>query len=316
MKMFRLFDLIKLSMCSLKTRKWIKALRIHRKELNIRVVFRESDGVNIVNEPANECVWLRATPLSMEMEHSVKLENSAIPMCYGNQGTEYYMDLYFDDKIHGFKVITEFICSLFRKDVSKVYLLSSLNPSDPQKIMEWVIGRQKSIQSFHIQCENTSDTVAEYLLDNVNHANKAFIDLKLTTNFKANFKFDGERFDILQGLWFTLDNLMSINCCILFVKGSRLTSKEINTFLKHWMSNDLKFGNIFIEMDAFNLEMFDEIPVIKRSNDVKRIMDQTLAVDGGFDIKRNDGVTATIVYNETFIRFKTFCMIVWDNLSV
>uniref|UniRef100_A0A1I7UV31 F-box domain-containing protein n=1 Tax=Caenorhabditis tropicalis TaxID=1561998 RepID=A0A1I7UV31_9PELO len=313
MKMFPLFDLILLSLCSKKTQKQIKAIRVRREDLRIIVEYHKRTFVQIENKPTNECVKLRATPFLMGMEHSV-----TIPMYFGKQGTEYYMDFFFNDKIEGLKLITEFICSIFGKNVSDICLSSSLSPTDPQKIMEWVNRRQESVQTFTIDCDTTSDTVAEYLLDNVKNVNEVFVNLKLTRNFKPNFKFEGERFVLRKGQWFTLDNLINMNCSELFVTGCQLTNTDMNRFMKHWMSKEFKFEEVHIGMEEMNLEvLFDEIPVIRRSNDVRRfygnIKGRPHFVVGGFDIIRNDGMTATIVYKEMRSQPRTFWMIVWDN---
>uniref|UniRef100_A0A1I7UV34 FBA_2 domain-containing protein n=1 Tax=Caenorhabditis tropicalis TaxID=1561998 RepID=A0A1I7UV34_9PELO len=310
-----------LSMCSQRTRKWISALRVRRYDLSITIQFHKTAFVQVVNKSANECFRSHAKSFAVPMIHSVRLEKSTIPMCFGKQGTIDWMNLYFDDRIEGLKIIAEYLCSLFEKDVSDLFLSSSLSPTGPQEVMKWVNEHQKGFHKIFIQCENISDTVAEYLFENMHHGKIVLFNFKLTPKFKAHFNFDGDVLQLRQVFWFTLENLMSINCSKLIVKGSQLTIRDMNTFLKHWMSNDLKFGDVAIEIDALNLEvLFNEIAVIEQNDDVRRfyktIDDRTFAVFGGFDIQRNDGMTATIVYNENLIETKAFWMIVWDNLCV
>uniref|UniRef100_A0A1I7UA03 FBA_2 domain-containing protein n=3 Tax=Caenorhabditis tropicalis TaxID=1561998 RepID=A0A1I7UA03_9PELO len=94
---------------------------------------------------------------------------------------------------------------------------------------------------------------------------------------------------------------------------------EINTFLKHWMSSDLKFEEIRIEMEAIRWDvLFSEISVVPRSNDVVRVYKDALKninVSGRFDIKRNDGLTATIAFNGKLEGHSIFQMIIWDYLK-
>uniref|UniRef100_A0A1I7UV32 FBA_2 domain-containing protein n=2 Tax=Caenorhabditis tropicalis TaxID=1561998 RepID=A0A1I7UV32_9PELO len=323
MKMFPLFEITLLSLCSQKTRTWIKAFRLRRKDLRINFNFGNDTTVSVVNKPAKEFfVFCSKYPL-WEMKYSVRLGNLTIPICIQRDRRMDWMDFrfIFDDRIKGNIMIAEYLCSLFEKDISQVFF-TSLFFSDYQKVMEWVTERQKRFISLKAACHFTYDTEAAFLLENIKNANNVHFNLKLTPNFKAHFKFDGQVFEIDQGFWFTLDNLMSINCLELYVKGSQLTNKEMNTFLKHWISNKLlKFKIIGIGLETINLEaLFDGIPMIRRSNDVRRfygnIKGRAHFVVGGFDIQRNDGMTATIVCKATRIQPRRTWMIVWDNLSV
>uniref|UniRef100_A0A1I7UZB9 FBA_2 domain-containing protein n=1 Tax=Caenorhabditis tropicalis TaxID=1561998 RepID=A0A1I7UZB9_9PELO len=95
----------------------------------------------------------------------------------------------------------------------------------------------------------------------------------------------------------------------------------MNTFLKYWMSNDFKYAEICVDMEELQLEiLFDGIPTMERNADVKRMyrIDERGShfILGGIDIKRGNGMTATIVYNEAVIKARALWMIVWDNISI
>uniref|UniRef100_A0A1I7UK31 F-box domain-containing protein n=1 Tax=Caenorhabditis tropicalis TaxID=1561998 RepID=A0A1I7UK31_9PELO len=63
-------------------------------------------------------------------------------------------------------------------------------------------------------------------------------------DFPEGFKYTGsfgvhEHFVIHEGLWITVENLVSIGktCTDVFIRESKLTSTDINTFLKIWMNH-------------------------------------------------------------------------------
>uniref|UniRef100_A0A1I7TT66 FBA_2 domain-containing protein n=2 Tax=Caenorhabditis tropicalis TaxID=1561998 RepID=A0A1I7TT66_9PELO len=87
--------------------------------------------------------------------------------------------------------------------------------------------------------------------------------------------------------------------------------------MKHWMTNDLKFKEVYVDMSRLQSDiLFSGIPFIRRGNDVERSYinyeNELITMRGGFDIQRNDGKTATIAYNEDS-RDVEFWMIVWDD---
>uniref|UniRef100_A0A1I7TWV3 FBA_2 domain-containing protein n=1 Tax=Caenorhabditis tropicalis TaxID=1561998 RepID=A0A1I7TWV3_9PELO len=251
------------------------------------------------------------------MLHLVQIDYMNVLMNMEKVRLKDVMNLCFEDLIEGLKMVTEYFCSLFGKDIIDVRVSSHLNPYGPVIIMEWIIRRQKGIDYFATSCKKTSNSVAEYIFDKLNHARGAFIKLSLSPKFKKNFKFEGMFLDLRQCPWFTLDSLLSVNCERLDVKGSRLTNTEMNSFLKHWITSDLKFKRIVIEMEVIRLDdLFSEIEVTQVASDVQRTYkhkcNHNFTINGGFDIKRNDEVTATIDHDGTEQK-KTFSMFVWPR---
>uniref|UniRef100_A0A1I7TT42 FBA_2 domain-containing protein n=1 Tax=Caenorhabditis tropicalis TaxID=1561998 RepID=A0A1I7TT42_9PELO len=310
-----------LQMCSKRTRRWIKSFRVHRQDLKIEVTYYFSIRVEIKSHATKEYLVFKFTDHTTEMNRSIGIGNHQdIPMNIEivEDSAEYFIFLYFDDKMKGLKAVTEYFCSLFQQDIYGVGLSSALNPNAPMTVMEWILERQQRIHYLMMGSENMSEKVAAYLLSKVNNAESVMVELQLSSNFRSSFKFEGDDISIQESHWFTLDNLLNISCFNLFLVESKLTSMDMNAFLKHWMTRDLKFKEITIGMEVMQLDvLFSEISVIQRTNDVKRVYknseNRSFHIYGGFDIKRKDGVTATVVHNGGFEVKRKFWMIVWDN---
>uniref|UniRef100_A0A1I7U4J7 FBA_2 domain-containing protein n=1 Tax=Caenorhabditis tropicalis TaxID=1561998 RepID=A0A1I7U4J7_9PELO len=324
MKMFDLFEITMLSMCSKRTHRWIKSFRVHRPDLKIEVSHYFNIWVEIKNDSTKENLFFKfVNHLSAydktKMNRSIKIGNHPdIPMNIEIVGSSTDIYLYFDVKIEGIKAVTEYFCSLFEKEIYGASLSTVLRRSAPVTIMEWILKRQKRIHFLMLESWDMTETIATNLLSKFNNAEIVMIDFEFRSKFKSSFKFEGTKIEILNSDWFTLNNLLNISCFHLFLAKSKLTSVDMNEFLKHWMTNDLKFKEIKIEMEEIQLDvLFSEISVIQRTNDVKRIYkkseNQSIDIYGGFDIKRNnDGVTATIVHDGGFEEVRReFWMIVW-----
>uniref|UniRef100_A0A1I7THZ8 FBA_2 domain-containing protein n=2 Tax=Caenorhabditis tropicalis TaxID=1561998 RepID=A0A1I7THZ8_9PELO len=183
-------------------------------------------------------------------------------------------------------------------------------------IMEWVT--KKRLKQYIIWLDEISDTAAEYLLSKINLSKRVFIKFKASSSFKTNLKFEGWSLVLYQSNWFSLDNLLSIKHSVLYVAESKLTNMDMNLFLKHWISSDLKFRSVSIVLreEVRYDDLLNGIPFEELTDPVQRFCYTDFhptTVSGGYDIKRNDGVTATIVTERPHTRNEYFLMYVWDQ---
>ncbi|CAL2037460.1 unnamed protein product [Caenorhabditis brenneri] len=130
----------------------------------------------------------------------------------------------------------------------------------------------------------------------------------------------------------TLNDLLMMNSSFIDIYAPKISNRDLNIFMRYWMNNttskleclDLDYGvpidrelEEFIRLDEKII--FNGIPYIEQPKDLKR--DFTLSVDfdpiyqnglllieGGFDVTRRDGTTATITidYNHPYFR-----MLIW-----
>uniref|UniRef100_A0A1I7TFS0 FBA_2 domain-containing protein n=1 Tax=Caenorhabditis tropicalis TaxID=1561998 RepID=A0A1I7TFS0_9PELO len=320
MNMLSLVEITMLSMCSKRTRRLIKAFCPKRDDMKIAIYLIREGRIHISNDRRKEDIWFYITSPTLKMLHSVEIGDSFCPISLEKRipEEEYSIYLFFEDKIEGLKTVSDYLCSFFEVDnIHSVYVNSLLKPYAPQILMEWILNRQERLYHFMTECKNTSDTVAENLLDKCRFMDIAHFNLELTPNFKTSFEFGGACLSVKKGHWLTIDNLLNINCLVLNISGSILTSMEMNVFLKHWMTTNLWLRYVSINMNVMVQEvLFSGIPVIQQEDDFRRDYrrpcGRVIEITGGFDITRNDGTTATIIHDGT-LGEKTFCMVVWNN---
>uniref|UniRef100_A0A1I7U258 FBA_2 domain-containing protein n=1 Tax=Caenorhabditis tropicalis TaxID=1561998 RepID=A0A1I7U258_9PELO len=314
MKMFHLFDLTTLSMCSKRVRNWIKTLRIRRYGLRIMVTIDDDISIEFYNQTGIETGTFTFKPFQPEMLYSAEFEDSTLPM-YSESTTEYLINLCADDKVEGVQIVCDYLRSFFGIDISYIIISPYSDLNDSESFMNWVTTRQKRIEGLSMECSFNNNYTPGFIIERIKNIETVSLDLSLSSNFKTNFEFEGEYIEIYQAHWFKLNNLLKMNCLDLLLKGTRLTNMDMNVFLKHWMTKDLKFKEICIEMEVIRFDvLFSEIPVVERTDDVERDYrnsSREMTIIGGFDIKGMDGVTATMVPGPT--GNNRFWMIVWEK---
>uniref|UniRef100_A0A1I7TXA4 FBA_2 domain-containing protein n=1 Tax=Caenorhabditis tropicalis TaxID=1561998 RepID=A0A1I7TXA4_9PELO len=277
--------------------------------------------VELVDKWGTECVEYHVSSSLITTNNSMEMGNSKVPISIElNEDSEYIINLSFQDKFEGLKLITEHLCSLFKTDISNVYVSSVLHPDGPANLMEWILERQKGFPDFIQKCgrrTDTADTAIEHISDKENRTIFSVLD-KNQGSVTAS-KMEGKWLNLRQCFWLTLDNLLSVNCSVLNVTESQLKNVEMNRFLKKWMESDMKFKEMKVHMEVIDSDvLFSGTSVTKREVDVKRIYPRfdsssCYEINGGFDIKRKDGMIATIIQDQGPDQERLFHMIVWEK---
>uniref|UniRef100_A0A1I7UIM9 FBA_2 domain-containing protein n=2 Tax=Caenorhabditis tropicalis TaxID=1561998 RepID=A0A1I7UIM9_9PELO len=245
-----------------------------------------------------------------------------VPMSIELRDYGYLTSFYFEDEIEGLKMVTEYFCSFFETPIIDDATLTFFSiPNQAVIITDWLFQRQKSVRWYQIEILNANDTVARNLLDKCRFASSIMFCMVVSPEFKYDFEFkkDGKVY-IDFGSWFTLENLLNVNCEHLTLFKTPLTNMDINLFIKHWMTSDLKFHSVKIyPKEVLNLDVIvSEIPVVRRERrdcfDVTN--NKIVTIFNGLEVKQNDGLkTATISINDDPLNeFGRFWMIVWDTL--
>uniref|UniRef100_A0A1I7UV76 F-box domain-containing protein n=1 Tax=Caenorhabditis tropicalis TaxID=1561998 RepID=A0A1I7UV76_9PELO len=298
MKMYHLFDIIMLSMCSKRARSLTKTFRLNRKAATVNVIFSSSAAVRIQNEK-NKSIYFYITSAPISNNQVVNIGNSMIPMSIETKNSGCQVTFYFEDLFEGLKTVSEYFCSLFEKDVNDIDVSSSLNPNAPLIVMKWILERQERFHSVKAESETANDEVAKFFLENANRGDNSSFKLPTTSDFQIDLKFEQNKLEMLDCHWFSFDNLMNINCIELDAQESKLTNIEMNTFLKHWISTTLKFKMLVVIMEPMNIDvLLSGIPFIEqfglRAFREHEYGNGSDCIEGGLDIQRNDGVWATI----------------------
>uniref|UniRef100_A0A1I7UV42 FBA_2 domain-containing protein n=1 Tax=Caenorhabditis tropicalis TaxID=1561998 RepID=A0A1I7UV42_9PELO len=306
MKMFHLFEITMLSMCSQKTKKWVKMFRVRREGRTVIVIISTKLGVSLF-DPRNRrsTVYYYITSSPIPLPHKfVKIGNQNVPISIEAKDSAYFMNLYYEDQIEGLKTVADYFCALFEQDIDGINITSSSIPNGLVTVTEWVIQRQRSLRAFWISPMDASDTVARYLLDKSSILSQIISYMTVPPEFRIDFKYERQGYlEIHSGSWFTLENLLTVNCNELFLRGTLLTSADINSFLKRWMTSDLNFTEVRIyPKERLNLDvLFSGIPAFTIPKKVyKSDRNEKVTICNGIEIKRNDGMMmASILIHRT-----------------
>lgn len=227
------------------------------------------------------------------------------------------LNVYYEDDFEGIKAIAVHIAELFS---SRNYILVSdagLYPDGPRRIIDWVLDTQGSIEHCFIECGEMTDSENAYVLSKCKFMKNFVLKTNYGEKFQYDFNYDGESIQLKNCFWFSLNNLLSINSCYYYVSDTKLTNRDMNTFLKFWINLGCnRIVNMKIMMERIDRSiLFDGIKVENRDRNVVRTFighrKREISVFGGMDITRIDGVTATIAPFQGFDN--CFWMAVWKN---
>ncbi|CAL2034929.1 unnamed protein product [Caenorhabditis brenneri] len=133
---------------------------------------------------------------------------------------------------------------------------------DGKSIIDWLKNQQKSVEDILIQSDPSSyDNDVKYLLSNV----KATESLRLLIDNKQHFRWDELLpknlgllcVDALNGI--SYQQLLKMNSSNIILSKSKLTSRQINLFLKRWMASE---SHLNLESFAVNIENHEAMDTI------------------------------------------------------
>ncbi|EFP00956.1 hypothetical protein CRE_20729 [Caenorhabditis remanei] len=310
-------ELVTLSLCSKRCRILVK---IHRKK-STRVSIQLFNGhvprvgvcINTNNNSYNVLGSFGGYRFHFESankEKYKKIENLVISghmiTCAIDQRTGYSVT-FWDDNTQGLKIITDYVCNLFRSTVRTVSI-----DQYSSWIVDWINKKQKSPINRMIINDHMDDLKKPNLLQvlrSFRGTEKLLIVASPPKLFKFPYKFEKVSTLIIKnGFWLTVDNLIDLDCVSMKIKNTNLSSLEINMFLLNWMtgSSRLRCFQIEVTRGNFNevikdvehlIELFEGTRVYKWDN----IAD--IHFHGGYNIRRDDGITATISVGPKLIIF-------------
>ncbi|CAL2037951.1 unnamed protein product [Caenorhabditis brenneri] len=250
----------------------------------------------------------------------VRVGESVIPLkkTFQKDGEEAILNFYFEERFEGFKVMLDHFTWFFETPIRRSCHNSRLHQNQIREFLDYAIAKQSSIEHCHIQCEQTSEEQIRRILDVCNSVNTFFIEVQPGPEFQHSFSFERDSLSVRNGFWFSLDNLLNINCRVCRVRGSKLTSLQMNQYLKRWKSGGYeKTKRLTIGMEDINLEvLLADLNAVNFPQGEKRTYEdennRTVTIRYGFDIHKNENTVATIVHHHRGnIVSNLFHMIVW-----
>ncbi|EFO91876.1 hypothetical protein CRE_26905 [Caenorhabditis remanei] len=205
-----------------------------------------------------------------------------------------------EDKLNGLKAITNYVTNLFNIDVSEVCVFK-----DAIKMIEWVNRRQKTPlkKVVNIAWGVIPSEVLIYILRDCTTLSEISIHAEAAPNFRFSGNFRNiDCLDIWHGKWVTIDNLLTMDGIVISLEKSTLTNTDLNVFLRHWLSGGCPRLKLFSattgDVDILQVlhGLMHNAVLVENRRDYTSPFGHQWTLWNGYDIKRSDGVTATVHY--------------------
>ncbi|EFO95919.1 hypothetical protein CRE_17598 [Caenorhabditis remanei] len=225
-----------------------------------------------------------------------------------------YIISYWENTTDGLKVITEYVTNLFNIDISDIRA-----SKQSFHMIEWVNSRQKTPlrRVWYVDWNATSsEEELIYILKFCRPMSELSMHLKPPQNFRFTEKFPIiDCLDIIHGEWMTLDNLLTMDGIDIVLEKTILTSRDLNVFLKHWLAGGCPRLKLFCarlgSVDMFQVldGLMRNAVFVENSRYYTSPFGYSRVLSGGYDIQREDGVTATVHYQPP----RTLIIAVWPE---
>ncbi|KAF1771475.1 hypothetical protein GCK72_003301 [Caenorhabditis remanei] len=266
---------------------------------------------NIGNLPMN--TTLETVRIGSFENVPVKMENNFLK---GN-----HLITYWEDRMTGLAAIGDCAREVFNQDIYKVFIYDKREDDDLRRAAEWIKNSQKTIRNLCCNFNSKIDNDLDVILENFKCTEKLFLYVKPLEYYSPSRipSFQLNRLDVCNSFWIKQNHLLTMDCKCILLKSSKLSSRDLNLFLKHWMAggcSQLKELWISVEKPIDYQIVLDGVKFEERERHVERVfVDEAGTHDtirGGFDIKRSsDNVKVTINNGNS----RLFWMIVWPDFA-
>ncbi|CAO4364412.1 unnamed protein product [Caenorhabditis nigoni] len=206
--------------------------------------------------------------------------------------------VYSENIMEDFHDLYTYAISVMNKKIQCVSFWLNLLEGRIEDCVEWVKQRFPEIERIHIHGPNVPQNDVQYILDNITPTNKLRITAE--TNEKLPLKIEGtfEQIRIGSGSWITVDHAMNFNFPYVALMGTAITNQELNMILKNWIDMKCHLNTKQLEINLMDRKNFldtvlENIPY-EKGQPIVPVNPYHSLVEGGYDIKRSDGLTASI----------------------
>ncbi|KAF1759142.1 hypothetical protein GCK72_015603 [Caenorhabditis remanei] len=244
--------------------------------------------VDNINYEGMESVKMGGQHVRVEMDHS-----------------DGYIISYWENTTDGSKIITDYVTNLFNIDVSDIWA-----SKQSFHIIQHVISRQKTPLRYVSYADSSASSSSEkemaYILKYCRPMSQLSMHIKPPQNFRFTEKFPKiDCLDINDGKWVSLDNLLTMDGIDIHLDNASLISSDVNVFLKHWLSGGCPRLKLFCaeigSLDIFQVlaDLLRNVVFVENSHTYTSPFGYRRTLTSGFDIRRADGVTATVCHQQT-----------------
>ncbi|EFO95947.1 hypothetical protein CRE_17585 [Caenorhabditis remanei] len=291
--------LVSLSFCSQKSHSVIKTQQ--RASFNGRLCVSAgyNNALSFRTFRNRDCV-LRVRDCSYfpnsERSNYVKMNGQDVPVemqcSYG------YLISYWHNKTDRLEIATDYVTNLFNIDVSEVCVFK-----DAIKMIKWVNRRQKTPlkKVVYIAWGVIRSEELIYLLRDCTTLSEISIHSEAAPNFRFSGNFRRiDCLDIWHGQWVTINNLLTMDGIVINLKKSTLTNNDLNVFLKHWLAGGCPRLKLFcartgsVHILQVLAGLLHNTVFVEGRRDYTSPFGHKWTLWNGYNIKRSDGVTATV----------------------
>ncbi|EFP13240.1 hypothetical protein CRE_30292 [Caenorhabditis remanei] len=223
--------------------------------------------------------------------------------------------VWYDDTKEGLETITDYVTDLFNIDVSEVCVFG-----DAIKMIKWVNWRQKTPlkKVVYMNWNVIPSEEMIFILKKCTTLSEISIHSEAPPNFRISKKFRRiDYLDIWHGQWVTINNLLTMDGIVIHLEKSSLTNTDLNVFMKHWLSGGCPRLKLFCaEIGSLDiLQVLDGLlhnaVFVEDRRDYNCPYGHRWILWDGYDIRRADGVTATVHYQP----LSTLVIAVWPEAT-
>uniref|UniRef100_A0A1I7UDN0 F-box domain-containing protein n=1 Tax=Caenorhabditis tropicalis TaxID=1561998 RepID=A0A1I7UDN0_9PELO len=300
------------ALCSQRAATLFKSLRNGKPNPRIVVDYTGDYGdVGCVEDPEKE--FLDLFPIFYLSSMSRGLDTRLERVLMGNHRVDrsiirnddsMVITIYWDDKFAGFRTISDYLCDCFGGNI----LLLNVT-TDYGKIVETYQGKSIDILAIHDRDrddQSISDDEFNYILSNAKpkilFINIMSVNVKLTNYPKNHF----DSLLVINAYWVKMDYLISLDCIEICIWDREFRNEEMNRFILHWINGGFPRLKLFYA----GIENFNERVALKDINVQKGAQNsrifKSLSTElefGNLEIRRNDGLIASIKRFEGFVNF-------------
>ncbi|EFO98703.1 hypothetical protein CRE_19509 [Caenorhabditis remanei] len=220
---------------------------------------------------------------------------------------------YSKDPIEEWKQLCKFVLEIFKKqtiDVFSINMGSFVDQND--SIIDFLKTNVQSVNDCKIYQLDEEINVENfaYFLNNITIDNELASWLHI-----ENYYFDGKipknlnELYIHNSRWVGYERLLEIDSKRVVLTSNQITNEEWNLFLKKWIAKETHLNLEYLqfnyrEIEEFRALVLHDIPHEVVDEAVKRVLkiyrDEKREVNGGIDIRRTDGKTATFFAHHAY----------------
>ncbi|EGT57503.1 hypothetical protein CAEBREN_25967 [Caenorhabditis brenneri] len=302
---FGLAEIFNTSIISRRSQRNVELLMRPGRSLDLHLNVTENSMISVQRN--DEYLHVKVVEFAELMEEPtavswVNINGTAVPMAIVGQ------TLYLTDKESALKEVTKHISKVFRCKVQGVSLGDSDSSNMPAWVIDFVNSQQDSIKTLWIDAEDASVDDLSHVLTKVQVSDELQCSLKFSKKGPHPDIQVGQlsmkSFKNEQASWMTIGHLLNLNFEFGDLEETSFRSKDLNVFLKHWMSGGcerlrelhielkrpMNFNKVLREID-FEVIPFGDV----KEFDSKKFND-TVEIRGGVQVRRKtDGKIARLL---------------------